>query len=98
MEKDTTEKPLFNRDLIMNRNKYSMDVLKKNRFTLSRTTMLYTQILDAEFCVNYILDVDIDSGDEDSYICHADVLNSQPHITEEQLHEAYKKFENTKTN
>lgn len=88
------EKPIFNRDLIKNPKSYTMDILEKYRFNLSRTTMLYTQILDAEFCAKYILDVDIDSGDEDSYIFEQDVLEAQPHINEDELYDAVKKYNN----
>ena len=87
------EKPLFNRDLINNPKKYSMDILAKNMTTLSKTTILHTQIVDADFCAKYILDVDIDSGSEESYLFEQDVLEAQPHIIEGELYEAVKFYD-----
>jgi len=79
------DKPIFNIDLIRNPKKYNITILEKNMRNLSKKIVLSTQVLDASFCVNYILNVPIDSGDEDSYIFEEDVLEFQPHITEEQL-------------
>jgi hypothetical protein len=79
------DKPIFNIDLIKNPKTYSVDILKKNMRNLSKKIVLSTQVLDASFCVSHILNVPIDSGDEDSYIFEEDVLEFQPHITEEEL-------------
>lgn len=86
------ETVIFNIDLIKNPKTYNIDTLKKNMKHLSRMVILSTQVVDAEFCVLHILDVAIDSGDEDSYICESDVVNYQPHITFEELEYAKKKL------
>ena len=91
------ENVIFNSHLIKNPKTYDIDTLKKNINHLSKKVILSTQILDAEFCITYILNVPIDSGDEDSYICESDVVNYQPHITFEELELASKNI-NIKTN
>ena len=58
---------------------------------LNKKIILFTQILTAEFCVKYILDLDIDSGSEDSYLFDKNyILESQPHISNEEFDLAYK--------
>lgn len=79
------ETPIFNIDLIKHPKAYNMDMLRKNINHLSIKTILTTQVVDADFCVTYILNIPIDSGDEDSYICENEIMNYQPHITVEQL-------------
>ena len=82
-EQKITNKDLFN-------NKYSIDILEKNINMLNKKIILFTQILTAEFCVKYILDLDIDSGSEDSYIFDKNyILESQPHISNEEFDLAY---------
>ena len=45
--------------------------------------LLYTQILTEDFCVEYILDMRMNSGDEDSYLlCEDYILGWQPHLNE----------------
>ena len=84
MSSTITNKDLFN-------NKYSIDILEKNINMLNKKIILFTQILTAEFCVKYILDLDIDSGSEDSYIFDKNyILESQPHISNEEFDLAYK--------
>ena len=80
-----------NTDLLANRNKYSVDILEKNivKNHLDEKILLATQTLTPEFCVKYILDLDIDGGGEESYIfdvCY--ILGFQKHITEEELENA----------
>ena len=83
MSSTITNKDLFN-------NKYSIDILEKNINMLNKKIILFTQILTAEFCVKYILDLDIDSGSEDSYIFDKNyILESQPHISNEEFDLAY---------
>ena len=77
-----------NSDLLANRNKYSIDILEKNMVEnhLDEKILLATQTLTPEFCVKYILDLDIDNGGEESYIfdiCY--ILEFQKHITEDEL-------------
>ena len=77
-----------NTDLLANRNKYSIDILEKNMIEnhLDEKILLATQTLTPEFCVKYILDLDIEGGGEESYIfdvCY--ILEFQKHITEKEL-------------
>ena len=77
-----------NSDLLANRNKYSIDILEKNIVEnhLDEKILLATQKLTPEFCVKYILDLDIEGGGEESYIfdvCY--ILQFQKHITEKEL-------------
>ena len=77
-----------NSDLLANKNKYSIEILEKNIVEnhLDEKILLATQTLTPEFCVKYILDLDIDNGGEESYIfdiCY--ILEFQKHITEDEL-------------
>jgi hypothetical protein len=77
-----------NTDLLANKNKYSIEILEQNivKNHLDEKIMLATQILTPEFCVKYILDLDIEGGGEESYIfdiCY--ILSFQKHITEKEL-------------
>ncbi len=77
-----------NSDLLANKNKYSIEILEKNIVEnhLDEKILLATQILTPEFCVKYILDLDIDNGGEESYIfdiCY--ILSFQKHISEKDL-------------
>ena len=77
-----------NTDLIKNKYKYSIDILEKNIVEnhLDEKILLATQKLTPEFCVKYILDLDIESGGEESYIfdvCY--ILAFQKHITKKEL-------------
>lgn len=83
-------KNITNNDLRIKQ--YSMNVLEYNIDKLQKKTLLCTQVLTAEFCVKYILDLDIETGSEDSYIYDfVYILNRQPHITENGLKNAYSK-------
>ena len=73
--------------------KYSIDELETNVFHLNRKILLLTQILTAEFCVKHIFEIDIESGSEDSYLFDKNyILESQPHITDEEFYTAYKLY------
>ena len=75
-----------NTDLLANRNKYSIDILEQNIEYLDEKILLATQTLTPEFCVKYILNLDIEGGGEESYIfdvCY--ILGFQKHITEKEL-------------
>jgi len=64
-----------------NKNKYSMDEIMENLDHLDVKLLLYTQILTEDFCVEYILDMRMNSGDEDSYLlCENYILRRQPHL------------------
>ena len=63
-----------------------MDVLERNVGKLDKKILLATQTLNAEFCIKYIWDPDIESGSEDSYIYDSTyILDFQPHLTEDEL-------------
>jgi hypothetical protein len=75
-----------NSDLLANKNKYSIEILEDNIEFLDEKILLATQKLTPEFCVKYILDLDIDNGGEESYIfdiCY--ILSFQKHITKKEL-------------
>jgi hypothetical protein len=79
---------ITNTDLLKNKYKYSIDVLEDNilRNHLDEKILLATQTLTPEFCVKYILDLDIEGGGEETYIfdvCY--ILSFQKHITEKEL-------------
>ena len=87
MNKDEKMK-VTNTDLLKNRYKYSIDILEQNIVEnhLDEKILLATQTLTPEFCVKYILDLDIEGGGEESYIfdvCY--ILEFQKHITEKEL-------------
>ena len=72
---------LSDEDLLKNKNKYSIAELTESLWNLNKTLILSTQTLDEYFCAEYILDVRIDSGDEDSYkFTEAYILRRQPHL------------------
>jgi hypothetical protein len=75
-----------NTDLLKNKYKYSIEILEENIEHLDEKILLTTQKLTPEFCVKYILDLDIESGGEESYIfdiCY--ILAFQKHITKKEL-------------
>jgi len=77
-----------NTDLLKNKYKYSIEILEKNIVEnhLDEKILLATQKLTPEFCVKYILNLDIEGGGEESYIfdvCY--ILQFQKHITEKEL-------------
>ena len=73
--------------------KYSIDVLTKHMHYLNIKVVLSTQHLTAQFCVRFILDMDIESGSEDSYCYDKNhILSRQKHITSEEFDEAYELY------
>ncbi len=77
---------LSDNDLLDNMNAYSVRELEENVLSLNKKIMLATQKLTAEFCAKYILDMDIDSGSEDSYIYDPDyIIHFQKHLTNEDI-------------
>ena len=73
--------------------KYSILVLTKHMYYLNKKVVLNTQDLTADFCVRFILDMDIESGSEDSYCYDKNhILSRQKHITSEEFDEAYKLY------
>jgi len=71
--------------------KYAKNVLIQNIAHLDQKTLLATQCLDAEFCIKYILDMNTESGNEDSYIFDINyILSFQKHLSKEELLKSYK--------
>lgn len=82
---------LTNNDL--RKNKYSINNLIENIHNLDSKILLATQYLDANFCIKYILDMETDSGSEDSYIFDINyILLFQKHLSKEELILSYKKI------
>ena len=72
---------------------YSIEILEKNINYLNKKRVINTQKLTADFCVKYLLDNNINSGSEDSYIFdEAYILNSQEHITEKEWKHSIQKY------
>ena len=75
-----------NTDLLNNRYKYSIDILEQNIDLLDEKILVSTQKLTPEFCIKYILNLDIESGGEESYTLDIYyILSKQTHITEKEL-------------
>ena len=74
--------------LLANPNTYSINILERNIRNLNKKILSATQILTAEFCIKYILDLDIDNGSEDSYIYDVNyILFFQKHLTKQEFTE-----------
>jgi hypothetical protein len=72
---------------------YSIEVLTKHMHYLNKKVVLNTQYLTAHFCVRFILDMDIESGSEDSYYYDKNhILSRQKHITSEEFDKAYELY------
>ena len=72
--------------LLANPNTYSINLLEQNIHNLNKKILLATQKLTVEFCIKYILDLDIDNGSEDSYIYDVDyILDFQKHLTRQEF-------------
>ena len=83
---------LTDNNLLNNPNKYSNEELEKNINNLNKKILLSTQKLSVEFCIKYILDLDINNGNEDSYIFDVNyILSFQKHLTESQFLEILNK-------
>jgi hypothetical protein len=75
--------------------KYPIDILEKNIKNLNKKILLATQDLTPEFCSSYIVDLDIESGSEDSYIYDFDyILYFQKHLSKEELRRAFSEQNN----
>jgi hypothetical protein len=72
--------------LLANPNKFPINILEQNIHNLNKKILLATQKLTVEFCIKYILDIDIDNGSEDSYIYDVDyILDFQKHLTRQEF-------------
>jgi hypothetical protein len=79
------------------KNKYDIKIIEQNRKHLNKTILLCTQKLTVDFCIRYILDLDIESDSEDSYIYDINyILEKQPHITEQELDNAFLEYKKNK--
>ena len=86
---------IINSDLRLRQ--YDIKTLEDNIDVLQSKTLLATQKLTAEFCIKYILDMDIDSGDEDSYLFDLPyICLFQKHLSYEELCKAFERQENDK--
>ena len=83
----TEEMKITNDDLINNPNKYTLYELEDNLGSLDKKIILSTQKLTPDFCVRYILDVDMNTDIEDKLICDAvnNLVRFQPHLTSENI-------------
>lgn len=73
--------------------KYSIEILTKHMYYLNKKVVLCTQELTAQFCIRFILDMDIESGSEDSYCYDKNhILSRQKHITSEEFDKAYELY------
>jgi hypothetical protein len=72
---------------------YSLDILKKNINNLNKKVVLSTQKLTAQFCVKFILDTAIESGNQASGVYSKQhILKMQPHITNEEFDKYYLEY------
>lgn len=65
----------------LEKNKYSLDVLKENIYLLNLVDILRTQRLTSKFAVHYILNNIYQLKKEEQEITMDDVIKYQPHIT-----------------
>jgi hypothetical protein len=73
--------------------RYSLDILRKNINNLNKKVVLSTQKLTAQFCVKYILDTAIESGNQESGIyTKGHILRMQKHITSEEFDKCYMEY------
>ena len=78
---------LNNLDLLNNKFKYDINILEKNIQHLNKKILISTQKLTAKFCIMYLFDMDIETGNENSYLFDVNyILEKQPHIIEEDLY------------
>ena len=82
-------------DLLKNKNYYSISELEENIKHLNKKILLATQKLNVDFCIKYILDMDIDNGSEDSYIYDVNyILYFQKDLDEKEFREKIKSKNN----
>jgi hypothetical protein len=72
---------------------YSLDILKKNINNLNKKVVLSTQKLTAQFCVRFILDTAIESGNQESGVYTKEhILRLQKHISSEEFDKYYLEY------
>jgi len=72
---------------------YSLDILKKNINNLNKKVVLSTQKLTAQFCVRFILDTAIESGNQESGVYTKEyILRLQKHISSQEFDKYYLEY------
>ena len=72
---------------------YSLDILKKHINNLNKKVVLSTQKLTAQFCVKFILDTAIESGNQESGVYTKEhILRLQKHISSEEFDKYYLEY------
>jgi hypothetical protein len=72
---------------------YSLDILKKHINNLNKKVVLSTQKLTAQFCVKFILDTAIVSGNQESGVYTKEhILRLQKHISSEEFDKYYLEY------
>jgi hypothetical protein len=74
-------------------NQYDLQTLKTNIYSVSLIDVLKTQKLTVEFCVKYILNRDFQLTEEEEKLTMSDIYKWQPHISKEELLNAYIKIQ-----
>jgi len=72
---------------------YSLDILKKHINNLNKKVVLSTQKLTAQFCVKFILDTAIESGNQESGVYTKEhILRLQKHISSQEFDKYYLEY------
>jgi len=72
---------------------YSLDILKKHINNLNKKVVLSTQKLTAQFCVRFILDTAIVSGNQESGVYTKEhILRLQKHISSQEFDKYYLEY------
>ena len=72
---------------------YSINILKKNINNLNKKVVLSTQKLTAQFCVRFILDIAIESENQESGVYTKEhILRTQPHISSQEFDKYYLEY------
>ena len=72
---------------------YSLDILKKHINNLNKKVVLSTQKLTAQFCVKFILDTAIVSGNQESGVYTKEhILRLQTHISNQEFDKYYLEY------
>jgi hypothetical protein len=72
---------------------YSLDILKKHINNLNKKVVLSTQKLTAQFCVKFILDTAIVSGNQESGVYTKEhILRLQKHISSKEFDKYYLEY------
>jgi hypothetical protein len=72
---------------------YSLYILKKHIDNLNKKVVLSTQKLTAQFCVRFILDTAIESGNQESGVYTKEhILRLQKHISSQEFDKYYLEY------